>query len=261
MQQNHRVLVTGGTGDLGGHVVKLLQAQGYLVRIGSRRARPATADSSLEWAQMALATGEGVAAGVQGVQTIIHCASSSTRPQQDVLAAEHLLREAQAAGVAHFIYISIVGVDQMPFAYYRAKLQVEAQVEASGLPYSILRAPQFFTLMDMAIGALARLPIVFVPKGFLQQPMATEAAARPLAELVAAGPSGRVPDIGGPCVHSFAEMARMWLQVRGQRKPVVELPIWGKAAAANRAGHGTVPQNALAGQTMEEWLRAKYWRA
>src|SRR3990170_5638680 len=144
-----RVLITGGTGVLGRELVPRLAAAGYSVRVVSRRAAPAEG-APAEWARAQIATGEGLAEAVAGVDVIVHCASSPFRRTRevDVEGTRRLLERAREAGVAHFVYISIVGVDLIPLGYYKHKLAAERLIEESGVPYSILRAPQFFTLID-----------------------------------------------------------------------------------------------------------------
>src|SRR3990172_12933053 len=144
-----RVLITGGTGVLGSEVASRLAPAGYTVRVMSRRAAPAEG-ARTEWAQAQIETGEGLAEAVAGVDVIVHAASSPFRRTRevDVEGTRRLLEVARAAGVAHFVYISIVGIDRIPLPHYKAKLAAERLIEESAVPYSILRAPQFFTLMD-----------------------------------------------------------------------------------------------------------------
>lgn len=128
------VLVTGGTGTLGQALTPQLRQAGYTLRVMSRRDAPA--GITVEWARASLETGEGLDTAVAGTEVIIHAASSSTRRAQqvDVVGTERLLAAAHRAGVGHFIYISIVGIEQVPFPYYRYKLAAEKLVEAGGGP-------------------------------------------------------------------------------------------------------------------------------
>ena len=142
--------------------------------------RDAPAGITVEWARASLETGEGLDTAVAGTEVIIHAASSSTRRAQqvDVVGTERLLAAAHRAGVGHFIYISIVGIEQVPFPYYRYKLAAEKLVEAGGgpevqtlgrwpggqegdgpplvveaggVPWSILRTTQFHNLLDLLL--------------------------------------------------------------------------------------------------------------
>jgi uncharacterized protein YbjT (DUF2867 family) len=125
------VLVTGGAGRLGSKVVKELTATGYRVRIMSRKPQPPNVLSTTEWAQADLETGQGIADAVTGIDVVVHAASSPFKHtrQIDIDGAQLLLEQARAAGVAHVIYISIVGIDCIPYSYYRAKLAAEELVQ------------------------------------------------------------------------------------------------------------------------------------
>src|SRR3989304_5427517 len=182
-----RVLITGGTGVLGREVAPRLSQAGYGVRVVSRRAAPAEG-APTEWAQAQIGTGVGLAEAVAGVAVLVHAASSPFRRTRgvDVEGTRLLLEAAKAAGVSHFVYISIVGIDRIPLPYYKHKLAAERFIEESGVPYSILRAPQFFTLMDDILRNLLRLPIGFYPAGLKFQPIAPSPGGSPRP---AAGPS------------------------------------------------------------------------
>jgi uncharacterized protein YbjT (DUF2867 family) len=197
-----RILVTGGSGGLGREVVRELGDAGYILRVMSRRPRPANHDPAVEWAQADLESDTGLRAAVDGVHAIIHSASHaplSTGKLRDLVAyPEHvdvdgtrrLLGHAHAAGVAHIVYISIVGIDQVPMPYYRAKLKAETLIQAGSVPWTILRATQFFTLIDFALQGLMRLPLAMIPAGWQFQPVDTREVAARLRESIDAGPGG-----------------------------------------------------------------------
>ncbi|MDZ5446675.1 NAD(P)H-binding protein [Micromonospora sp. 4G57] len=105
------ILVTGGTGTLGRHVVSRLRDAGCDVRVLTRSGRPA--EDGVEFVTGDLASGAGVDAAVAGVERIVHCASSY---QGDPDAARNLVRAASRAGTPHLVYISIVGVDRIPMS-------------------------------------------------------------------------------------------------------------------------------------------------
>lgn len=92
---------------------------------------------------------------------MVHCASSSRGGDEE--AAGHLLAAARRAGVGHLVYISIVGVDRVPYGYYRAKYAVERWIERSGLGFTILRTTQFHDLLVSLFGTLARSPVMPLP--------------------------------------------------------------------------------------------------
>jgi uncharacterized protein YbjT (DUF2867 family) len=214
------ILVTGGTGTLGAAVAAALTAAGHRARVGSRRDRPADGGPGAEWARMDYRGGGGLAAALAGVDAVVHCANQF---RGGAAMDQALVSAARAAAVPHLVHISIVGVDQVPFSYYRGKLAGEQVVAGSGVPWTLLRATQFHDLLASAADTLLRPPVTLVPTGLRFQPVAvTEVAAR-LAELAVAAPAGRVPDLGGPQVREFADLLGAVARQRGRRR--VRLPV------------------------------------
>jgi uncharacterized protein YbjT (DUF2867 family) len=286
-----RVLVTGGTGTLGQAVVDTLVKRGYTVRVMSRQARPPHTPD-VEWAQADLATGQGLAAAVAGVDTIIHAATNSPASagpakaparigaaatpagfgrvrdafgggkveSVDVAGTERLLAAARRAGVGHFIYVSIVGIEHVPLAYYRHKLDAEALVRQAGVPWSIMRATQFYSLVDTVLGMLTRLPIVPLPGDFRFQPCDPRDVAAWLGQAVGAGPGGRLPDFAGPTVYTLGDLAKTWLAARGMRRRIVSVHMPGRMAAALRAGELTSDGPHRGRITWALWLGEQYGR-
>jgi uncharacterized protein YbjT (DUF2867 family) len=244
------VLVTGGTGSLGHRVVDRLRGPGYEVRTLSRSARGAGV------VRGDLQTGEGLARALEGVDVLIHCASSPRKPRQtDVGGTGRLLEAAGRAGVSHVVFVSIVGVDRNPYPpYYRAKLEAEKIVERSPVPWTILRATQFHEFALKQIRLLERIPIMLAPRGFLLQPMDIGEVADRMVELALSEPSGRVPDIGGPEVRALPDLARSYLKASGRRRRIVEVPVPGKAARALREGAQLAPDQTYGETRWEEFL-------
>jgi uncharacterized protein YbjT (DUF2867 family) len=112
------ILVTGGTGALGRQVVPLLAQRGAQVRILSRRSQQV---NGAEVMQGDLATGAGLAEAVRGADVVVHCATDPRLGRTDVRGTGQLLEAATAAARPHVVYISIVGIDRIPFGYYRTK--------------------------------------------------------------------------------------------------------------------------------------------
>lgn len=227
------ILVTGGTGTLGRHVVRRLREAGCPVTVLTRHAQPgAGRPSGVEFMIGDLATGAGVDAAVVGADVIVHCASSN---KGDADTTRTLVRAAAAnPDPPHMIYISIVGVDRVSFGYYRAKLECERIIADSALPWTVLRATQFYDLILSGARWLARLPLVPVPASFPVQPVDADEVAARLVDLALAEPAGRVPDMGGPEVATFADLLRTYLRVKQRRRPVVPIPVPGIRAI--RAG-------------------------
>jgi uncharacterized protein YbjT (DUF2867 family) len=253
------ILVTGGTGTLGRLVVRRLRDAGCDVRVLSRRSHKS--GDGIEFMTGDLATGEGVEAAVDGVETIVHLAGSAKGDEDK---ARNLVQAASRAAAPHLVYISVVGaerisvvsgVDRAMFGYFASKRAAEKVIEDSGLPWTTLRATQFHDLMLMVAQALAKLPVVPVPAGFRVQPVDADEVAARLVELTLGEPAGLVPDMGGPRVYGAADLFRGYLLAsKRRRRPIV--PVWlpGKAARAFRAGANLAPEQAVGHRTWEEVL-------
>jgi uncharacterized protein YbjT (DUF2867 family) len=253
------ILVTGGTGTLGRPLVEALSGAGQPVRVLSRRPQPPPPQRPpVTWVVGDLATGQGLGEAVAGAGAIVHCATSAQTRKVDVEGTGRLLDAAGAAGSPHLVYISIVGIDRVPFRYYKAKLEAERLVERAGLPWTILRTTQFHDLLLRVLERLARLPVLPVPRGFRFQPVDTGEVAERLAALALGRPAGRVPDLGGPQVLTVRELARGYLRAAGRRRAVVSVPLPGAAARGFRAGGHLSPERADGRRTWEEFLAARY---
>ena len=240
------ILVTGGTGTLGQHVVPRLRQAGCTLRVLSRRS-PSTADG-LEYVIGDLATGEGIEAAVAGVGTVVHLAGSAKGDQDK---ARHLVQAAARAGVRHLVYISVVGADRIPmssgidrtmFGYFGSKLAAERVVAESGVPWTTLRAAQFYDLILTVAQQMAKLPLVPVPAGFRFQPVDAAEVAGRLVELTLGTPAGLVPDMAGPRIYGMAELLGDYLRARGMRRLMVPLWLPGQAASADAGRRQSRPR-------------------
>ena len=175
------------------------------------------------------------------------------------MGTRRLLDACKAAGVAQVLYISIVGIEKIPFPYYAHKLAAEQVIKDAGVPHTILRATQFHALLDRVFrDGLLRFPIGAVPGAFKFQTIDTGEVADRMLELVTAGPSGRVDDIGGPAVLEAGDMARSWTTVRGRRCLMLPLPLFGKVSRGFRRGLNCTPANTFGRITWTQWLAEKY---
>ncbi len=242
------ILVTGGTGTLGRLVTERLRAAGHEVRVLSRHSRPYGVDLR--------EGGPGLDAAVAGADTIVHCASSPRGG--DERAAGHLIAAARKAGVGHLVYISIVGIDRVPFGYYKSKLAVERLIEESGLGWTVLRATQFHDLLVQVFGALSKSPVVLLPAGVRDQPVEVAEVADRLAELAPKAPAGRVPDMGGPEVRSLQSLARAYLKATGRKRALLNVPLFGQAYRGFRTGGHLTPEHAVGKGTFEEYLGRRF---
>ncbi|MEY9489875.1 uncharacterized protein YbjT (DUF2867 family) [Streptomyces calvus] len=242
------ILVTGGTGTLGRHVGERLRTDGHDVRVLSRHAVPYAVDLRQG--------GSALDAAVTGADTVVHCATSPRGG--DEKAARNLLTAARRAGVAHLVYISIVGVDRVPFGYYRSKLAVERMFEDSGLAWTVLRTTQFHDLLLTLFDGMARLPVLLLPARVKDQPIEVTEVAGRLADLAGAEPAGRVDDMGGPEVRTFDSLARAYLRATGRRRAVAKVPLRGAAYHAFREGGHLAPAQAVGRTTFDEFLAKRF---
>jgi uncharacterized protein YbjT (DUF2867 family) len=238
------VLVTGGSGTLGRFLVPLLQAEGHEVRVLSRRPGAGTHVGDLT-------TGVGVADAARGAELVVHAASDTHRlGRRDVEQTRRLLEAAQ--GASHLVYVSIVGIDAIPFAYYRQKLACEGLLASGGVPYTTLRATQFHELIAMLLRGAERLPVAPLPLDFRFQTVAASEVAQRAASLLGGESRGRADDLGGPEVLTLSQMAETWRSARGRPRRYVRLPVFGRVAQGFRDGLNTCPGHADGQQT---WAR------
>jgi uncharacterized protein YbjT (DUF2867 family) len=252
------ILLTGGTGTLGRLVAPLLLDTGAKVRILSRNPRPD--DDGIDYVTGDLATGDGVVAGADGVDTIVHCAGS-TKGDDDK--ARNLVDGVRKVGAPHLVYISVVGADRVPvesgadramFGYIAAKRAAERIVEGSGLPWTTLRATQFHDLILTTVRAMAKLPVIPVPSGIRAQPVETAEVAARLVDLALGQPAGLVPDLAGPVAYEMKDLVRSYLRATNRRRLIMPVRLPGKAARAFRDGANLAPERAVGVRTWEEFL-------
>ncbi len=226
------LLVTGGTGRLGRRLLEPLQAAGHSVRRMSRRG---TGPGGVRGD---LATGRDLAAAAAGAQVVVHAASDARgNPWEvDVAGTRRLVEAVDRDRLQHLVYVSIVGVDRIPYGYYRAKYSAEQVLLASGLPVTLLRVTQFHDFVDLLLDTARRGPVLPVPMGWRVQPVDVGEVAGHIAELCAAPPTGGVVEFGGPEELSAADLARAWAGARAPGTHVVATPVPGKLSTAFRDG-------------------------
>jgi uncharacterized protein YbjT (DUF2867 family) len=251
-----KILVTGASGVLGRAVVPRLEDDGHAVRRTSRQPKPG-------WVRADVATGEGLAEAVEGVDAVVHLASATRQYRKagevDVAGTRRLATAAGRAGVGHLLLVSIVGIDRIPFGYYRHKLAAEKALQAGGVPWSILRATQFPQLVDERFLPLAsRLGVLVADPGITVQLVDPRDVADRIADLLAAGPTHRVENFGGPEIHTSEEIVRSWLRATGRRRPVLSLRLPGKTPRAMREGALTTTDKPTGTRTWRDYLAERY---
>jgi uncharacterized protein YbjT (DUF2867 family) len=249
-----RVLITGATGTLGRRVLSAALAAGHQVSASSRRDR--SDDSAVHWRRCDLLAGAGVDEAVDGVDVIVHCATQGTG-DKDVTSMRNLTSAARRAGVGHLVHVSIVGIDRIPLPYYQTKLRVEGVLRDSGVGHTVLRATQFHDLINTTFSIQRYSPVLWALREVRFQPIDTREVAGRLVELIDSEPAGRAPDIGGPTVHTHAELARLYLAARGGRRKVIAVPIPGRIVAGFRSGANLAPENPVGTVEFADYLAAE----
>jgi uncharacterized protein YbjT (DUF2867 family) len=239
------ILVTGGSGVLGRHIVSALRDQGDDVRVLSRQRDGGTHLGDL-------ATGAGVREALEGVERVVHAASDTPTGRSDLRQTQALV--SAAPHVRHLLYVSIVGIDAMPYGYYGRKLACERAIAAGSVPYTILRATQFHELLQRALRAASRLPVAPLPLGWQVQPVAASEVAQRIVTLIAGDPLGRAEDFGGPEVLTAKRIVDVWRWRHDRPRTVVNLPAPGRTSRALRHGLNTAPDHTDGRQTWKDFV-------
>ncbi len=230
---------------LGRSVVAALQRTGTPVRVLSRGIRATSGLGDVEVVTGDVKKAEGLSEAMRDVDVVVHC----LQPVDAVIDA------ALRADRPHIVYISIVGVDKIPFGFYPTKLADEKHLAGSGLPWSVLRATQFHDLVAAMVGALSVPPILLLPKGFRVQPVDVSEVGERLAALALGTSTRRIDEFGGPEVRSMHSLAESVLAQAGRRRAIVEVPVPGASGRSFRAGLNLTPEHADGRITFEEYLQ------
>jgi len=241
-----KIAVIGGTGLIGSQVVEILTSSGH-------QAVPHSPSTGLD-----LLTGQGLPEALAGADVVVNLTNSPTfddaSPEFFRTSMDNLLAAAQAAGVGHAVILSIVGAELVPdLAYYRAKVLQEDILKAGPVPYSIVRATQFFEFMDAALSWTADETTVRLPATLIQ-PMAAADVARAVADVSAGAPLQGTRDIAGPEVFTLDELGKITLAARGDHRNVVTDNTAGMFAAVS--GDALIAKDGavIAKTGYREWL-------
>lgn len=241
-----KVAVIGGTGLIGSQVVKLLNASGH-------EAVPHSPSTGLD-----LLSGTGLKEALDGADVVVNLTNSPTfddaSPAFFQTTMDNLLAAARDAGVGHAVILSIVGAELVPdLVYYRAKVLQEDILKAGPVPYSIVRATQFFEFMDATMSWTSDDTTVRLPATRIQ-PMASADVAQAVADVCVGPPLGGTRDVAGPEVFTLDELGRITLDARGDRRTVVTDDTAGLFAAAKGDALIAKEGAVIAKTGYREWL-------
>ncbi|MBV8814959.1 MAG: SDR family oxidoreductase [Verrucomicrobia bacterium] len=209
-----KIVVIGGSGLIGKKLVQNLRQDGHEVVAAS----PSSGVNTI--------TGEGLAEALNGSQVVVDVSNAPSWDDKAVLeffetSGRNLFAAEAAAGVRHHVALSVVGTDRLlASGYFRAKMAQENLIKASGIPYTIVRATQFFEFMGgiaqfSTVGQTVHLPPA------LAQPMAADDIASILAEITLASPVNGIIEIAGPERAGLDELVRRFLDATKDPRQVI----------------------------------------
>src|ERR671930_1282050 len=250
-----KIVVIGGTGLIGSKTVAILRQGGHEVVAGS----PKSGINSI--------TGAGLKEAMARAQVVIDLTNSPSFEDRAVLeffetSGRNLLPAEAAAGVWHHIALSIVGIDRTPDnGYFRAKVAQEKLLEASGIPYTIIRATQFLEFLGAIAASSTDGNLVRLSPG-LFQPIAADDVAAIVADVALAAPRNGIVEIAGPERAPFNEIIARYLKALGDPREVVSDPearyYGGRVEEYSLVPLGEVRRGRIG---FDEWLRRSQARA
>ncbi|MFD8006271.1 SDR family oxidoreductase [Streptomyces mirabilis] len=241
-----KIAVIGGTGLIGSQVVKILKAGGH-------EAVPHSPSTGFD-----LLSRKGLPEALAGADVVVNLTDSPTfdeaSPGFFQTTMDNLLPAAKSAGVGHAVVLSIVGADLVPdLVYYRAKVLQEDILKAGPVPYSIVRATQFFEFMDAVMSWTSDDKTVRLPATRIQ-PLASADVAQAVAEVCVGAPLRGTRNVAGPEVFTLDEVGRIALAARGDQRTVVtdnNAGIYAVASSDVLIGKGDA---VIAKTTYRDWL-------
>jgi uncharacterized protein YbjT (DUF2867 family) len=250
-----KIVVIGGTGLIGSKVVNILRQRGHEVVAAS----PSSGVNTL--------TGEGLAEAVTGAQVVVDLANSPSfedKPALDFFetSGRNLLSAEKAAGVKHHVALSVVGTDRLTGSgpgslsgYFRAKMTQENLIKASGIPFTIVRATQFFEFVKSIAQSAANASTIQL-SSVLMQPMASDDVAAAVAEVALGQPVNGIIEIAGPDRIRQDEIVRRYLSATGDARKVVTDEKTGYFGITVDDQSLVPGDNPRLGQTrFEDWLK------
>lgn len=243
-----KIVVLGGSGLIGKKLVALLRGGGHEAVAAS----PSSGVNAL--------TGEGLAGALAGAAAVVDVSNSPSWSDAAVLeffetSTRNLLAAATAAGVGHYVALSVVGADRLPDSgYMRAKVAQEKLIEAGGVPYTVVRATQFFEFLGGIAGSGGDGDTLRLPTQPMQ-PLAADDVAAALADVAPGAPANATVELAGPETRSIAEFVGRFLAASGDKRTVVADPdarYYGAALDARGLNPGANPR--LGPTRFEAWF-------
>jgi uncharacterized protein YbjT (DUF2867 family) len=243
-----KIVVIGGSGLIGSRLCKRLAERGHQALAASPRSGVNTI------------TGDGLDEALAGAQIVADVSNAPSWEDAAVMeffdtSTRNLLAAEAKAGVHHHVALSVVGTDRMQASgYFRAKMAQEKLIINSGMPYTIIRATQFFEFVGGIAQASTDGQVIRLP-GALMQPMAAEDVAAALADYSLGPPLNRIVEIAGPEARGIDEIVRRFLVATGDARRVLSdasAPYYGLAVTQRTL----VPDNPawLAPTRLDDWL-------
>jgi uncharacterized protein YbjT (DUF2867 family) len=249
MIKNMKIVVIGGSGLIGTKVVKNLRQHGHEVVAAS----PSTGVNTI--------TGEGLAEALTGAQVVVDVANAPSWEDQAVLeffekSGHNLLAAEAAAGVGHHVALSVVGTERLlASGYFRAKLAQENLIKTSPIPYTIVRATQFFEFVGGIAQSATQGETIRLPAA-LMQPIASDDVAAAMADVAVAEPLNGTVELAGPEPVRQDELVRKFLSATGDPRTVTTDPSALYYGAVLTDQSLTPGDNPRIGPTrFEDWLR------
>jgi uncharacterized protein YbjT (DUF2867 family) len=243
-----KIVVIGGTGLIGSKLVERLREAGH-------DAVPASPDSGVD-----TYTGKGLEQALEGAEVVVDVSNAPVWEDEAVLdffqtTSRNILAVETATGVSHHVVLSVVGTDRLPDSgYFRAKLAQEETVKAASVPYTILRATQFFEFIGRIAdssteGDTVRLPPVLV------QPEAADDVAAALADVAVGPPVNGIVELAGPEPFRFDDLARRVLSANNDPRRVTA-DVHARYFGAELGEHSLTPGDnpRIAPTSFEDWL-------
>jgi uncharacterized protein YbjT (DUF2867 family) len=243
-----KLVIIGGTGLIGSKLVANLRAQG-------QDAVPASPDTGVN-----TLTGVGLANALQGASVVVDVSNSPSFEEKAVMdffttSTRNILKHAAAAGVSHYVALSVVGTERISDSpYLRAKNTQETLIKGGGIPFTIVHATQFFEFVtriadEATVGTTIRLPPVLI------QPMAADDVAKAVGRAAVGAPVNGTVEVAGPEQFRFDDLIRQGLTTRNDPRDIVVDPH-ARYFGAELGERSLIPgDNARLGEIhFQEWL-------